>query len=133
MHALLTEFPVSSQLFEMTSDSLQFLGGYLKETAFVQLLVNGGSIAQPGIVRNLTRMVCAEMPEVGCSRCPALVTTFRLVIDVEGAVRISEDDRLQALARGHDGIVLRAPGDEVLRIGSSEHRTAVIDLEYESP
>ena len=117
----------------MAGDGLQFGWGDVEKTTILLFAIDGNGVACPGVLTNLAGFIFTELPEVGRGRYPALITTLGLIVDVESAVIVGEDNWTQALAGGHDGIILRTPADQILAIGNGEQRALVIHLEDKSP
>ena len=99
VHALTAETCVGLQLLEVTSDGAEFLRCDVEGVALVQLACYGGGVARPGSLIDQALLVFAELTEVARCRYPALVAGLRLIIDVEGAIVIGKDYRLEALWR----------------------------------
>ena len=133
VHTLLTDLSVFCLTLEMAGDGLQFGWGDVEKTTILLFAVDGNGVACPGALTNLAGFIFTELPEVGRGRYPALIATLGLIVDVESAVIVGEDNWTQALAGGHDGIILRTPADQILAIGNGEQRTFVIHLEDKSP
>ena len=117
----------------MADDGVKLTGRKIEFATFLQSTCDGGRIANPSGIVNEALLVLRELTEIIGSRHPALIATLGLIIDVEGAVVVGKHHGLQALAGSHNRIILWPPGNEVLAVGSSKHRTSVVDLEHQSP
>ena len=131
-HALLVELGVAAQQLVIGEQVNQFALGDVEYLAGKPLAAHGGRVVAPGHLADGAGGVGCEGAEVFRGGEIAFLVAA-LEEDVVAAVFALKHDGAQAGLRGHAGIVLWAPGDEVLAVGGGETGRHAVHLPHGAP